>query len=66
MNIDGMRIEICLAEAGITKADLSKRCGISRQNLSTIVRRGTCEPRTLGKIAAALDVDVEQLLAKEA
>ncbi len=61
MNINGMKIEVLLAKAGITKTELANRCGVSRQNISTIVKRGTCEPRTLGKLAAGLCVSVSEL-----
>ena len=61
MNVNGMKIEVLLAKAGITKTELANRCGVSRQNISTIVKRGTCEPRTLGKLAAGLCVYVSEL-----
>lgn len=61
MNVNGMKIEVLLAKAGITKTEPANRCGVSRQNISTIVKRGTCEPRTLGKLAAGLCVSVSEL-----
>lgn len=61
MNVNGMKIEVLLAKAWITKTELANRCGVSRQNISTIVKRGTCEPRTLGKLAAGLCVSVSEL-----
>ena len=61
MNVNGMKIEVLLAKAGITKTELANRCGVSRQNISTSVKRGTCEPRTLGKLAAGLGVSVSEL-----
>lgn len=61
MNISGFKIELLVAEAGITKAELARRCGISRQNISAIIKHGTCEPRTLGKLAAGLGVSVAEL-----
>ena len=66
LRICAVKIEMLLAEQGITKAILSERCGISRQNISTIVRRGTCEPKTAGKLAAGLGVSVEELLERSA
>ena len=65
MTINTTKIESILARQGVTKATLAERCGISRQNISTIIRRGTCEPRTAGKLAAGLGVPVEDILAKE-
>ena len=62
MTINAIRIESILAERDMTKAALSERCGGSRQNISTIIRRGTCEPRTAGKLAAGLGVSVAEII----
>ena len=66
MNISATKIETILAERGMTKAALAPTCGISAQNISTIVRRGTCEPKTAGKLAAALGVSVADIIKEEA
>ena len=58
MTINARRIETMMAEMGLTKRGLSELCGISPQNISTIIRRGTCEPRTAGRLAAGLGVPV--------
>ena len=50
MTINTTRIETLLAERGLTKKALAESCGISRQNVSTVIRRGTCEPKSLFKI----------------
>lgn len=62
MNISTRKIETMLAERGMTKSALSESCGISRQNISTIIRRGTCEPKTAGKLALGLGVPVAELI----
>lgn len=62
MNVDAKKIETFLAERGMTKAELAKICGISRQNISTLVRRGTAEPKTVGRLAAGLEVSVGEIL----
>jgi len=62
MTINTTKIETLLAKRGMTKAALAQKCGISRQNISTIIRRGTCEPKTAGKIAVGLGVQVEEIL----
>jgi len=62
VNINAKRVETILAERNLTKAALAKCCGISAQNISTIVRRGTCEPKTAGKLAAGLGVSVADIL----
>lgn len=66
MTINTHRIELKLAERGLTKADLAGRTGISRQSISTIIRRGTCEPKTAGKLAAGLGVPVADIIREEA
>ncbi|MDE7002932.1 MAG: helix-turn-helix transcriptional regulator [Oscillospiraceae bacterium] len=62
MTINTQRIETMLAERGLTKSALATNCGISRQNVSTIIRRGTCEPKTAGKLAAGLGVPVADII----
>ena len=65
MNIDRVKIETILAEKGMTRLFLSSASGLSPQSISTIVRRGTCEPKTAGKLAAGLGVSVSEILATE-
>jgi len=62
MNIRTQFIEAKMAEQGLTKKALASNCGISAQNISTVIRRGTCEPKTAGKLAAGLGVPVETLI----
>lgn len=66
MTINAQRIETMLAEQGMTKAAYAAACGISRQNVSTIIRRGTCEPKTAGKLAKGLGVPVVDIIEKGA
>ena len=66
MKISVLKIETLLAEKSMTKADLANRCGISRQNVSTLIRRGTCEPRTAGKLASGLGVEVREIIERPA
>lgn len=61
MRIDTKKVEILLAEQGKTKRELAKASGISRQSVSTIIGRGTCEPKNAGRIAAALGVRVAEI-----
>lgn len=66
MNIDAAKIETLLAKRGMTKTALADKCGICRQNISIVIRRGSCEPKTAGKLATGLGIPVEEILAKEA
>ena len=62
MNINVAKIEIILAERGMTQKALADACGVSRQNINIILRRGTCEPKTAGKLAAGLGVLVTDIM----
>ena len=62
MTISESKINLLRAEQGLTVSELSKRSGISRQNISTIVRRGTCNPLTAAKFAAGLGVPVADII----
>lgn len=65
MTINTQRIETMLAERGLTKAELAVLAGISRQNVSIIIRRGTCEPKTAGKLARGLGVPAADIIKEE-
>lgn len=62
MTINTQKIELLLAEKSMTSTQLSVLSGISRQNISTIIHRGSCAPKTVGKIARALDVEVSEII----
>lgn len=64
MNINAQRVELEMAKRGLSRRDLAERSGISAQNISTIIRRGTCEPRTAGKLATGLEMDVSELMGE--
>ena len=61
MVICASKIEILLAEKCMTKKALAEISGISRQNISTIMRREECTPRTAGRLARGLGVDVSDI-----
>ncbi len=65
MTINRVKINTLLAEQKLTKAALAERSGICRQNISVILWRGTCEPRTVGKLATALNVPMGDIIVKE-
>lgn len=62
MTINTTKIELMLAERGMTRKELAAHCGISRQNISIIIRRGTAEPKTVGKLALGLGVPVANII----
>lgn len=62
MRIDVNKIIRLLAEQEMTFSELSLRSTVSRQSISTIVRRGSCIPKTAGRIAAGLGVPVAEIM----
>lgn len=65
MIIDKNKVEIALAKKIMTKKQLSIKSEIRPQNLTKILEGKICEPHTVGKIARALEVDVEEIVAME-
>ena len=65
MKINVQKLELLQARQGLTASVLAEKSGISRQHISTIKGRGTCNPLTLAKLAAGLGVDPSELIAKE-
>lgn len=62
MRIDVNKIMRLLAEQEMTFSELSLRSTVSRQLISTIVRRGSCTPKTAGRIAVGLGVPVAEIM----
>ena len=46
--------------------ELSARSGVTAANIRALLKRGTCRPQTLGRIARALGVDPAELIEEEA
>lgn len=65
MKISVQKLELLQAQHNLTAKVLAERSGISRQNISTVKGRGTCNPLTLAKLAAGLGIDPSELIAKE-
>ena len=62
MKLDINKIVQILAEQGMTKSELATKSGVSRQQISTIIGRGTCSPKTAGKLARGLGVPVGEIM----
>lgn len=65
MKLNTTKIALFLAEREMSKTAFAELCGVSRQNLSTILARGTCQPKTVGKLAKALGVDPAEIIKEE-
>ncbi|MBO5409469.1 MAG: helix-turn-helix transcriptional regulator [Clostridia bacterium] len=62
MKIDNQKFEIAIANACMTFSDLSKKSGISLFTISRMQGDVKIRPETIGKIAKALNVKVEELI----
>ena len=65
MKINTHKIKLILAEKEMTRGELAAKCATSRQSISTILTRGTCELKTAGKLAKALGVSVAEIVKEE-
>ena len=65
MNISKQKIEVLMVKRGLTVQELAEKIGISRQNLSTIKNRGTCNPQTAVKICKGLSCGIEEITPAE-
>ena len=63
MNLDISKVEIAMINANlVTLEALGKKMGCSAQNVSVILTRGRCSPKTAKTLSDALNVPVEQII----
>lgn len=62
MNIDKGKIQLCMARKEMDRRELSECSGLAVPTIGTIMRRGRCSTKTVGKLARALGVDVEEIV----
>lgn len=62
MKLDVRKLKIYMAKAMINQKDLSRKSGISERALSFIINGKGCRTDTIGRIAAALEIDVENII----
>lgn len=61
--LDRYQLRVAMAYKSINMSELSELCGISRQTLyNAASNKVGVSPKTLGKIANALEVEIEELL----
>lgn len=65
MRIDEQKLQIALATACMNPYDLCKKINIQYGTYRRISAGNNCKPATVGKIAKALNVSVEQLIDLE-
>lgn len=64
MEINLYKFKLAIANALITTTDLAEKAAVSRCVISNIIngKKATVKPVTLGKLAKALEVKVEDLI----
>ena len=65
MKLDVFAIKLLIAERELKIMELAKKMGCGRECLTQILRRGSCTPKTAGRLAHALDVPVEAIVIRE-
>ena len=59
------KIDLLMAKQQITGEALAERYGASRNRIQIILNSASVTPRTVGKLAAALGVEPEDIIVKE-
>lgn len=62
MNFDSYKVLLLLAENEMKKGDLADKINVSSSYLNVILKRGSANTATLGRMARALGVSVRELL----
>ena len=65
MKLNAQKIRLLLAEREMNQADLGTMLGVNRQQISEILSRETCSLKTLGRIAKALGVPVQEIVKED-
>ncbi len=65
MNVNKQKLEVAMANACMNPYDLCKLVEIQYQTYRRLSNGGNCKLATVGKIAKALDVKVENLIESE-
>lgn len=62
MTIDKNKVNLILAKLQMNATDFCQMCGISRNRFYVILNSKKVAPKTAGKLAAALGVDVTEII----
>jgi DNA-binding Xre family transcriptional regulator len=65
MQINSQKIVCTLAEKQMNRADLANAAGMTRSQLSTILKRGTATEISIGKIAAGLGISPALIMVRD-
>lgn len=62
LSLNRTAVTLALAQHGWTMVQLAQEMNCSRANLYALLKRGSGSPRSVHKLAAALDVDVAEIV----
>ncbi len=62
MTLNREKVDIILARKGVTVSALCKIAGFSRNRFYTVMNSKKISPMTAGRVAAALGVDVTEII----
>lgn len=62
MKANRKKLELAMAKACMSTAELQKAADMPRPTVNSVISGRSVKPATLGRIAKALDVNVEELL----
>ena len=65
MKLDVFAIKLLIAERELKLVELARKMGCGRDSLHQILSRGSCTPKTAGRLAHALGVPVEAIVIRE-
>lgn len=56
------KFSLALGRQCMSRRDICDKTGITEANLSIMLKRGNVRPKTAGRIAAALGVDISEIV----
>lgn len=65
MQLNMKKVNIAIANSGMTKTQLAEKAGVSRQYFVSLFNRRELTPNTVGIISRALGVDAAEIVADE-
>lgn len=65
MQINANKVLIGIAKMAISKKEFAERAGMNVETLNSVLRRKKCRVETVGRIANALGVPVEEIITAE-
>lgn len=62
MHLDMKKVKLIMARKKLSVSDIASKCGVTKQRISCIFNNLNVTPKTAGRIADALEVDVTEII----